>query len=233
VCGVSFDFYETLVHHRTGLGRGRSYVDWLATAGLSADPWEHQVLYDVFEYYAAAYRPSLTPEEKKKFWTEFTRRLFDRTGVRGPGAADFARHAAIRELMGPACFAVFDDVLPALDKLKASGRRLAIISDWQKGLAHFCEELGLAPYFDAIVVSAEVGYEKPDPRVFEVAAARLGLPAGEILHVGDHLVDVEGARAAGFAAALLARSGDPDVTSLPALAGVPVLRSLTDLLPFA
>jgi len=232
VLAVTFDFYETLIYHRAGVGRSRSYLDYLAAAGLASDPWEHQVHYDVFEYYAAAYSPALPPAAKKTFWTEFTRLLFERTGVRGPGSADFARHAdAIRDLMGPSCFAIFDDVFPVLEKLKASGRRLAIISDWQKGLAYFCEELGLAPYFEAIIVSAEVGFQKPDPRIFEAARARLQLPAQEILHVGDRVEDVEGARAAGFAAALLVRSGEPPMSGLPALAGVPVVRSLSELLP--
>jgi len=232
VRAVTFDFYETLIHHRAGLGRSRSYLDYLAAAGLASDPWEHQVHYDVFEYYAAAYSPVLSPAAKKSFWAEFTRRLFERTGVRGPGSADFARHAdAIRDLMGPSCFAIFDDAFPVLEKLKASGRRLAIVSDWQKGLAYFCEELGLAPYFEAIIVSAEVGFQKPDPRIFEAARARLQLPAEEILHVGDRVEDVEGARAAGFAAALLIRSGEPALNVVPALAGVPVVRNLLELLP--
>lgn len=223
---VTFDFYETLIHHRAGLGRSRSYLDYLAASGLSADPWEHQVHYDVFEYYAAAYRPALPPDAKKTFWIEFTRRLFERTGVRGPGATDFARHAgAIRDIMGPSCFAIFDDAIPVLEKLKASGQRLAIVSDWQKGLAYFVEELGLARYFEAIIVSAEVGFQKPDPRIFEVARARLQLPAAEILHVGDRVEDVDGARAAGFAAALLVRSGEPAMT------GVPVVKTLSELLP--
>jgi HAD superfamily hydrolase (TIGR01549 family) len=225
VRAVTFDFYQTLIYHRTGRGRGGSFVDYLAAHGLASDPWEHRVLYDVFEFYAEVYRPALSPAAKENFWVEFTRRLFTRTGVRGPGAGDFARHVgAIRELMGPSCFAVFDDVLPTLKTLNASGRRLAIVSDWQKGLAHFCEELGLAPYFETIVVSAEVGFEKPDARIFQIGRDRLALPAEEILHVGDHAVDIEGARAAGFAAALLVRSGDSVKND------VPVVKSLTELL---
>ncbi|MBI2956713.1 MAG: HAD-IA family hydrolase [Acidobacteria bacterium] len=223
---ITFDFYNTLVYHRAGTGRGRQYQDYLAAAGLTADPWEHQVLYDVFEYYAAAYSPALSEEAKLSFWIEFSRRLFERTNVRLREAIDYAQHApAIRDIMGPNAFAVFTEALPALRTFKKKGLRLGVISDWQKGLQHFCEELGLAAYLDVVVASAEVGCQKPDPRLFEIARERLKIPAPEILHVGDTLADVEGARAAGFSVLLLVREGDPPTTD------VPLIRHLRELLP--
>ena len=65
----------------------------------------------------------------------------------------------------------------------------------------------LDAYFDVIVISCEVGATKPDRRIFEIAARRLGLALGEILHVGDSAaMDLRGARAAGLRALLLQRS---------------------------
>jgi hypothetical protein len=81
VLAVTFDFYNTLVCHRAETGRGRQYQEYLSAVGLACDPWEHQVLYDVFEYFGAAYRPTLTEAAKLSFWTEFTRRLFERTNT--------------------------------------------------------------------------------------------------------------------------------------------------------
>ncbi len=223
---VTFDFYNTLVYHRTGTGRGRQYQDYLIATGLTSDPWEHQVLYDVFDYYATSYNPTLSEDAKRSFWVEFTRRLFERTNVRPRDAMDYAQHAAaIRDLIGPNAFAVFDEALPVLRTLKEKGLRLGVISDWQKGLRHFCEELGLAEYLDVVVASGEVGYQKPDPRLFEAAGRQMKIHADEILHVGDSLADVEGARGAGFSAALLIRQGDPPTTQ------VPVFRNLRQLLP--
>ena len=111
--------------------------------------------------------------------------------------------------MGPRAFALFDDVLPTLRDLLVWGLRLGVIPDWRRGLAHFCDALGIGPYVDAVVASAEVGFEKPDPRLLEAAQVRLGVPADETLHVGDSALDVEGAGAAGCAAVLLARGGEP------------------------
>jgi len=54
-------------------------------------------------------------------------------------------------------------------------------------------------YFDATIFSDEIGYGKPDARIFLTAAKRLGLPPSDILHVGDNIEnDVRGAQSAGM-----------------------------------
>ncbi|MFQ5504644.1 MAG: HAD family hydrolase [Planctomycetota bacterium] len=218
---VTLDFYETLIHHRGGSGRGKQYGEYLSSAGLSADPWEHRVLYDVFEHFAAAHGTATTEESRRSFWIEFTRRLFERTSVRGPGSADHTSHAdAIRDIMGPQAFSLFEDALPLLRSLRARGLALGIVSDWQRGLSHFVDELGIGACVDVVVASAEAGCAKPDPRLFELARERLGVSASEILHVGDSLEDVEGAQAAGFRAALLVRSGEPPAVRAPVIRGL-------------
>ncbi len=55
--------------------------------------------------------------------------------------------------------------------------------------------------FGTIVVSLEVGFGKPDPRVFEIAVSRLGVAKDDAVMVGDSLVcDIGGARRAGLRA---------------------------------
>jgi len=59
---------------------------------------------------------------------------------------------------------------------------------------------GLSPFFpaDAVIISAEVGFEKPDARIFKIAEERLGVPASEVLFIGDHVEnDIAGAARAG------------------------------------
>ena len=53
---------------------------------------------------------------------------------------------------------------------------------------------GLAGLYDVEVFSFEEGVVKPDPAIFALAAERLGLPAHELLMVGD-TVDDDGAAA--------------------------------------
>ncbi len=49
-----------------------------------------------------------------------------------------------------------------------------------------------------VVVSAEEGVTKPDPRIFQIACERAGMRPGELLFVDDHLPNVEAAAALGF-----------------------------------
>ncbi len=199
-------------------------MEYLAAQGLEADPWRHQVLYEVFPLYLERYRPSLPDEEKRAFWVDFTGLLFEVTRVRGPGADDPAAHAdGIGGIFGSQCLEPFEDAVPTLEALKAQGCPVAIVSNWPPGLAFFCEELGLLSHVKAAVSSAEVRYFKPDPRLFYCAQEEFDVPHAEILHVGDSPdEDVAGARAAGFQVRLLARDGPPPD-------GAPHVRSLREV----
>jgi HAD superfamily hydrolase (TIGR01549 family) len=102
--------------------------------------------------------------------------------------------------------ATFADVAPTLATLRRRGYKLAIVSNWDDSLNSHCDELGLTPLFDAIVGSLYVGYEKPDPRIFQVALDRLGLRPEQVIHIGDmYQSDVVGARRAGIRPILLDR----------------------------
>jgi putative hydrolase of the HAD superfamily len=71
---------------------------------------------------------------------------------------------------------------------------VAIISNSEGHLAELVDELGWSGDFDAIVDSGRVGVDKPDPRIFQHAAAALSLTADALLHVGDSWeADVQGA----------------------------------------
>lgn len=106
----------------------------------------------------------------------------------------------------PNAWRVYDDVRPALARLQERGLRLAVVSNWDARLGPLLRRLGLAEFFDFIVISAEVGSAKPSPRIFSVAAARLGAAPAAMLHVGDaEDEDVSGARDAGLAAVRIDR----------------------------
>lgn len=78
-------------------------------------------------------------------------------------------------------------------------------SDFQRAKLQATALGGFLPR-DGILVSAEIGAEKPDPRAFQALVGAIGLPAETILYVGDHWKnDIEGARAAGLPACWLAQ----------------------------
>lgn len=68
------------------------------------------------------------------------------------------------------------------------------------------EALGIAALFDAIIYSAEVGFHKPDRRIYDHTAAVLGVSNEDCLFVGDDPdSDIAGALAAGMEAVWLDR----------------------------
>ncbi len=57
--------------------------------------------------------------------------------------------------------------------------------------------VGIAPYFDDILVSGDVPYEKPDPEIFYLSCSRLKVDPEEMIYVGDYFPnDIAGALAA-------------------------------------
>jgi HAD superfamily hydrolase (TIGR01509 family) len=106
----------------------------------------------------------------------------------------------------------------AWQMLRALSRQftLAVISDtgFASGRAQdrLLEKDAARTLFAATIYSMDVGHAKPRPEIFAAAVATLGIPPGEILHVGDNeRTDVRGALAAGFRAVRLdvVRSGGP------------------------
>jgi len=73
--------------------------------------------------------------------------------------------------------------------------------------------------FDAIVISGEVGLNKPDAEIFELAADRVGVPAGECVFVDDLRENCEGAERVGMTA-VRHRDGPRTVAELEGLLGV-------------
>ncbi len=61
------------------------------------------------------------------------------------------------------------------------------------------EHLGLADYFEVILISGDLGYRKPHPLVFQQLVEALDGPREQILFIGDDLEpDIQGARKAGL-----------------------------------
>ena len=108
--------------------------------------------------------------------------------------------------------------------------RLALVSNFDyTPTAHLIlEREGIEDLFDLVVVSADVGWRKPNPVIFETALGGLGIAASRALFVGDRAeIDVAGAQGVGIPVAWINRDAAP----LPAGAVAPdfELRDLDDL----
>ena len=202
---VLFDAVETLI--RPWPSVGSVYARAAAGRGLRCP----------VRALEAAFRPSyreLFPERffgpsrlqtsesrERLWWTRVVARTFERAGCGVPAAgviaagfAAFARGDAWRPVKG---------AVEALRTLKARGLKIALVSNYDGRLHRVVAELGLRPFFDAVIVSSEVGWAKPSPRIYAAALAALGVGPGEALMVGDRpKEDAAGATAAGLKALL-------------------------------
>lgn len=116
--------------------------------------------------------------------------------------------------VGALVFRPLDGAEAALVKLRRAGLELACVTNWDIGIGEQLDRAGLSRYLSAVVSSAEVGAEKPDPRVFAEAVARLGVSPARALHIGDDEADQAGAAAAGLG------FEPPPLATLPARLGL-------------
>jgi putative hydrolase of the HAD superfamily len=97
---------------------------------------------------------------------------------------------------------VAEEVLVLLRRLSAR-YRLALLSNYPCGrsIRDGLEKMGLAEFFEVIVISGEVGYVKPHRRPYELMLEGLDLEAHECVYIGDNwLADVQGAKGIGMGA---------------------------------
>ncbi|WCJ25263.1 Haloacid dehalogenase-like hydrolase (HAD) superfamily protein [Euphorbia peplus] len=83
--------------------------------------------------------------------------------------------------------------------LKDAGVKLAVVSNFDTRLRKLLKDLNVLNLFDALIISSEVGYEKPDPNIFKAALDEVGVEASKAVHVGDDVkADKDGANAVGI-----------------------------------
>jgi len=140
----------------------------------------------------------------------------------------------IEELGKRADLLLLPGVAETLPALAAAGLKLGLISDTGltpgRVLVTFLERDGLLPYFSSLTFSDETGFPKPDPRVFDLTLAEMGVKADSSLHVGDTpRTDIAGALNVGMRAVRFAAVNDSDEPP----AADAVIRDHRDLLRLA
>jgi FMN phosphatase YigB (HAD superfamily) len=219
-----WDFDGTLAHRR-----GETGWSILLAEALDAEEPGH-------EHSAGTFRPHLRdgfpwhrpevahPElcEPEAWWASVRpvlARAYEAGGYPPARALELAE-AARRLYVDPGVgWALFDDTLPALERLSQDGWTHAILSNHVPELRQIVGGLGLDELVAAVSCSAETGYEKPHAEAFASVLDRLR-PA-EAWMVGDNVVaDVLGAEAVGLPAVLVRRPDSRALRYADSLAGV-------------
>jgi 2-haloacid dehalogenase len=86
-----------------------------------------------------------------------------------------------------------------LADLRAAGVRLVALSNWSAEMFPFARErFDFLAWFEGIVISGDVGVNKPDPRIFEHLAERFAIEPATALFIDDSPANVDAAAALGF-----------------------------------
>ena len=200
---VTFDAAGTLI--RLVDPAGHTYARVAAEFGCNCEPERMQAAF------ATAWRilpsPPETlgpnPDDGRGWWRSLVEKTLDIAGYKVNRFNDyFAKLYAT--FSQPGIWELYRDAKTILSRLNSSGIRLGVISNFDGRLRTILRQLDVADRFEHLVISSEVGAEKPSARIFHEAARRFAVEPTEILHVGDDPeVDVDGARMAGLQALLV------------------------------
>ncbi len=136
-------------------------------------------------------------EAFEAWWRHLYARLLDE--LRFPGDTELASNELWSVWRSGKALRLFPETLPLLDRLRADGFPLGVISNWDDTFENVLGNLGLRDYFEVCVASYEVGVEKPDASIFQAALRKMGWNGNPPWYVGDRIdKDVAGAQAAGW-----------------------------------
>lgn len=100
---------------------------------------------------------------------------------------------------------LYEDTVSTLYILKENGFKIALCSNLAMPYGEQLRKL-LPDFFDAVVLSYEVGAIKPEHQIYEVIQAHFGCDYSEMLFIGDHpILDVETPLSLGMSARLIER----------------------------
>ncbi len=217
---IFFDAGGTLLYPDPPLGEVYARIG--ARHGLAAFPAD---LEEAFRRAFSRKRARAIPQDRE-WWRGVVIETFAAFGE--PARPDALFDELYRHFARPEAWALFPGARAVPRELRRRGYRTGLLSNWDDRLPGLLSGLRLLPGLDPLVISSEVGAEKPDPRIFDAALVRAGVPPGRALLVGDDpAADVEGARARGLHAVLF----DPRGRGPADGARIRALADLLALLP--
>lgn len=180
-----------------------------------------EAFFEAIDQVSAALRSEVTRTHREIHSQERFRRTLAAVGVRdelGRAADELAR----RHMDGLESAVVCPPGREALLAVLARGHRLALVSNFDHAptARAILRRHALDDYFDAIVISDELGIRKPSADIFREACDRLRLAPAECVHVGDSPDDdVAGAVGAGLLAVWVCPASAPGMTAAAATIG--------------
>ena len=183
--GVFFDAGNTLLRVHPSIGE--VYAESAGTFGVKVSP--EQIEKSFQEHWkntlplVSNEGHRLTYEKERDWWRYIVREVFQPFIPFENFEAFF--ESLYERFARSETWRLYDDVSSVLDYLKSRDLKLAIVSNWDSRLPALCDQLGITEFFQTVVVSSLVGYEKPHPAIFQIALERTQLSPQQVLYIGD------------------------------------------------
>lgn len=195
---VAFDVGGTLIDPRPSVGH--VYAQVAAEHGFPG--LNPEALNKSFK---DAWRTKTNFNYSRENWLKLVKKTFEQVDESSGRVSFFSE--LYERFAHPQVWKIYDDVIPTLDCLKEKGLALAVISNWDDRLRSLLTRLQLDTYFNVLIISAEVGVQKPSREIFKRALEQLGNRPESVLHVGDSPVeDCDGAAHTGLQSILIDRN---------------------------
>ena len=199
VKGIFFDLGWTLVYPPSGdwefTQPAQKLFNWEVYQSLPKERTA-AVRKEANDYLEAHHHISTLEEEYDRMLQYFTI-VAQKLPELGATRQDIEATALEKVYQSQHTYNLMEDAIPTLEALK--GRcKLGIISDTWPSIVPVLERFGILPYFDAITYSFQLGCFKPNPRMFQDALSKMGLPAQECVFIDDVARNLEGAAKVGI-----------------------------------
>jgi putative hydrolase of the HAD superfamily len=203
---IFFDAAGTLIHLPRSVGHHYALVGQRVGLALDAAALDRAF---ASAWKQAPERPAIEgprEDDDKDWWRNFVSRVIDQVA---PNTNELDRdaffEAAYSHFAEAGVWELYPEVIEVLETLRPRFD-LAVISNFDGRLRMILEHLGVSQYFSHILLSSELGADKPDPEIYRRALRLSNVAPGETLHVGDDPVrDWEGASDAGLSVFRLER----------------------------
>lgn len=121
----------------------------------------------------------------------------------------------------------FDSVHAVLEDLKNHPLSMGVISNWDNTARGLLQHFGIIDFFDHCIISSEVGINKPDPEIFQVAMRKANVEPQNCLYVGDNYYDdAIGSRKAGMEVLIINRFDNLGVEEIK---DAPIIQDLAQI----
>ncbi|MBU0619379.1 HAD hydrolase-like protein [Patescibacteria group bacterium] len=130
----------------------------------------------------------LSNNEMEKIWTERNTEVLRRSGIPKQEARVIGNKIFCQIWGNPRLWRKYSFTDEFLTNLKAQGKILGIIDNWDQRLLGILKKLGLKKYFRFIILGGKVGIWKPDQRLFELALKKTKIAAEHTVYIGNNYI---------------------------------------------